>query len=601
VTVVIIKGERITSSRSATPLLQHLMHGEENDRVTLIQGTEEGVREAFADARDADKKFALRHFIISPESETTRAEAMMVLGLLAQDFAFDPVTAIAWEHDKPRAVAAFGTHWHALVPEIIDTASGPRVMGSRFSYLRHVKVARIAEHRLKQNFVRSNHEAACLAALESDGHLDVAAALRAHIDADPGEAHREAFSRDTHQMGKRKGVDIPKARAAVRVAWETTRGRDEFESALAGQQLRVRSGEKPATFIIESLDGVFVGAAHRLARVRRLDFRVRMEGEAHVSDHSTAQQRQTIFRASTLGNSEHQESFESIGSARRHQGTRGGSSLDVAGIHRNRDPGSTSEQRSPTPAHRCYRSLRARGSARRVRKVVNRSPIRLQKIVKTAAFLAQPPVQRVAYCLARYEERLEGRLRALLSHQPLSPALAAARREATHLRARVDKYAKAIAVAQREVRGLTASSPRGLGPRIDGSRHSWEQRLAAAEARCVALGEKHSVLRLRLDRMQGSIADLEKSAARQHRQTLRSAEAAAHVARLRQQIERVRASQGSLGKFPVLAWGGIVMALSLEAAITEVDRVVETESGPSTSYVMATDIWGVGRREPPAS
>ena len=74
-------------SRSATPLLHHLLHGEKNDRVTLMQGTEEDVREAFADARDASKNFALRHFIISPESDTTRAEAMMIFGLLARDFA----------------------------------------------------------------------------------------------------------------------------------------------------------------------------------------------------------------------------------------------------------------------------------------------------------------------------------------------------------------------------------------------------------------------------------------------------------------------------------------------------------------------------------
>jgi hypothetical protein len=158
---VIIKGERVTSSRSATPLLRHLLHGEKNDRVTLVQGTEEDVRAAFADARDASKKFALRHFIISPASKTTRAEAMMILGLLARDFAFDPATAIVFEHNSPRAVAtAFGTHWHCLVPEI-DAATG-RVMDSRYNFLRHEKIAILAAHRLGRTheFVRSPHEEA---------------------------------------------------------------------------------------------------------------------------------------------------------------------------------------------------------------------------------------------------------------------------------------------------------------------------------------------------------------------------------------------------------------------------------------------------------
>ena len=97
-------------------------------------------------------------------------------------------------------------------------------MGSRFSYLRHEKTARTAELLLKQKVVRSNHELACLAALEADDRLDVASALRAFIANDPGDAHREAFSRNTHQKGKRMGVDVPAALAATH---PSPKGEDE--------------------------------------------------------------------------------------------------------------------------------------------------------------------------------------------------------------------------------------------------------------------------------------------------------------------------------------------------------------------------------------
>jgi len=37
---MIIKGERVSSSRAPGPLVDHLLRGEENDAVTLLQGTE---------------------------------------------------------------------------------------------------------------------------------------------------------------------------------------------------------------------------------------------------------------------------------------------------------------------------------------------------------------------------------------------------------------------------------------------------------------------------------------------------------------------------------------------------------------------------------
>ncbi|MDI1347063.1 MAG: hypothetical protein PSV22_23680 [Pseudolabrys sp.] len=81
-----------------------------------------------------------------------------------------------------------------------------------------------------------------------------------------------------HQMGKRQGTNIPAARAAVRAAWETTSTGAAFDEALGVSQLSIRSGAKPGTFIIETDNGIFIGAAHRLARVRRADIEARMKG-----------------------------------------------------------------------------------------------------------------------------------------------------------------------------------------------------------------------------------------------------------------------------------------------------------------------------------
>jgi hypothetical protein len=49
-----------------------------------------------------ENTFALRHFIISPECDTSRDDALMIVGLLGREFTLDPATAIVFEHSKPR-------------------------------------------------------------------------------------------------------------------------------------------------------------------------------------------------------------------------------------------------------------------------------------------------------------------------------------------------------------------------------------------------------------------------------------------------------------------------------------------------------------------
>jgi hypothetical protein len=594
---MIIKGKRVTTSRAIAPLIRHLLSGEENEAVTLIRGTEDDIRSAFADARALDRNFSVRHFIISPEVETSDDDAEMVLGLLGKDFIFDPAAAFFVKHEKSRATAsAFGAHWHAVIPE--QNAATGRTLSSKFSYLRHQKIACIAAHRLGHPFVKLAHTSAVLDALESDGHLDVASALRAAFKEQVQQRPREAFSTDVHQRGKRLGVDIPGTRAAVRAAWETTSNQNDFEAALGAKRLRVRLGDKPDTFIIETLEGVFCGAAHRLARVRRVDFLVRMAGDQNVKTKS-AEQREGILRVAALGNSGNQGASAPTGPTRNHQSSGGGSSSDLAGVDFDNPARSADQRRSDPPTNRRDRSLYSRSSARRFRQTLNRNPARLQQMVGRAKILARPPVERVILQLNDYESRLQRRLKTLQSPPPPSSALAAVRREAQNLSGRIERYVKAIAAAKAVVRAVTASEPGGLRSRIDRTRHRWEQRLSAAEARCVALTEKHSTLCLRLRRVKDSIADIERSEGQQHARTIRSAEHVTRATQLRDQIEHVSRCRARLNVFPAIAWGGVAMVLGVVSAIETAALMVESESGPSTIPLLATDLWGVGLRNAP--
>ena len=593
---MIIKGERVASSRAIAPLIKHLLHGDENDEIFLLQGTADDIRSAFTDARNLDRKYSLRHFIIAPAVETSDDDARMVLKLLAREYAFDSAESIFLKHLKPRAGEAFGGHWHALIREQ-DPATG-RTLSSRFNYLRNLKVSCIAAHRLGHPMIALPHEAAVLNALESDGHIEVMSAVRAASDAGMHIRPREGFSTDVHQMGKRRGADIPAARAAVRAAWETTFDRETFEVVLTKDQLRIRAGDKPDTFIVETLTGVFVGAAHRLARVRRVDFLVRMKEDQNARDNQSADECKTVPRIASLGNPEHQNAPEPTGPAGARERAGSGSGSGIAKVDINGNSRSADQQRGPPPTHGRHRSLRAGSSARRFRQALNRNPARAHQILSGAKLLARPPIERVALQLYNHEDHLQARLRALLSRPPPGAALAAAQHEKANLVVRIDKYEKAIAVAKAHVRTVAASERRGLKSRVDGTRHRWEQRRSAAETRCTALVEKHSSLCDRLLRVSSSIADLDRSEAQQHSRALRSEESAARLARFRDQIDHIHQSRARLGIFPAIAWGGVAMALAVVAAIATTDEAIESESGPLI-HPLATDLWGVGLRWPP--
>jgi hypothetical protein len=220
-------------------------------------------------------------------------------------------------------------------------------------------------------------------------------------------------------------------------------------------------------------------------------------------------------------------------------------------------------------------------------------------MIGRAKFLARPPVERVAIQLNNFESRLQGQIKAILSRPPPGAALAAAQREKETLVVRIDKYAKAIAAARLHARAVTASEPHGLQSRVNGTRHRWEQRLSAAEARCTALVVKHSSLCGRLRRVSDSIADLDRSEVQQHSRAMRSAENAARLAQLRDRIEHVGHCRTRLNIAPAIAWGGVAMVLGLVSAIEVAELLAASGSGLSTIPVLATDIWGVGLRNEP--
>ena len=76
---MIIKSWHIARSRTNARLTRHLLHGDENEDVILLQGTADDIRSASSDARDLNRKYCVRHFIISPAVETSDDEVRETL------------------------------------------------------------------------------------------------------------------------------------------------------------------------------------------------------------------------------------------------------------------------------------------------------------------------------------------------------------------------------------------------------------------------------------------------------------------------------------------------------------------------------------------
>lgn len=266
---MIIKSHRVRTSQGVRRLLRHLIHGDENERVEFVRGTEADVGDMHSDAKAYKSRYCVRHWIVSPHETMSSDQCLVVVGKLAEEFGFNAEAAVVVEHQKPRAVSsAFDRHWHILVGEV-DPVSG-RVLSTSFDHVRHELISRWSEHELGHEFLQGRHSEAVLVGLRERGLFHVAEALATFISKGAEQNKpREGFRHAQHQECKRKGLDLPAIRAVVKEAWSSASTPEEFRDMLALHGLAVEIGEKPGTWIVQAHGGELVGALHRLAGVRK--------------------------------------------------------------------------------------------------------------------------------------------------------------------------------------------------------------------------------------------------------------------------------------------------------------------------------------------
>jgi hypothetical protein len=279
---VIIKTKRVrTRGGGLKRLLDHLLTGDENEEIKILRGTVADLTDAVADARKIGSEYALRHFIVAPSRELTDKQFLLSAGLLGSEYKFNPADTFIVRHQKAHVdPALFDGHVHILVREVdptaVATGARKKILSSSNSYARNEKLSRIMEFEWGHPYTRPAHLIAVLAALRREGRDDIAAALE-HAFPDETTRPREAFSSADQQRLKREGYDLPALRLIVSEAWTTKTNRSDFTARLADHSLTVRQGDKPETYVVETADGVFIGALHRLVRLRKEAVVKRME------------------------------------------------------------------------------------------------------------------------------------------------------------------------------------------------------------------------------------------------------------------------------------------------------------------------------------
>ncbi len=151
-----------------------------------------------------------------------------------------------------------------MVPET-DPAGGG-VLSSSHSFLRHEKIARIAEHQFGHEHQRGRHLPAVATALRSEAPAVYENLVASFPDLRPGVGQR--FSHHAAARLKREAqIDLKAVASFAGAVWSRSKSAGMVEKAFADFGLTLRPGDKPGVILVIH-DAVPIQALHRLLQER---------------------------------------------------------------------------------------------------------------------------------------------------------------------------------------------------------------------------------------------------------------------------------------------------------------------------------------------
>ncbi len=458
---MMIKKKRIKARGPAFKrALNHVMFGGDNDEVELVCGNLADLDDARADALRFGREYAIREFIVAPEFEISVEQRIEIIGMLGEEFNFDPKLAVAWRHKKDRATGEASTdqHFHVWVREV-DAVTG-RVMSCSNDYARHEKLSRIAESRWKHRAIPGAHNSSVLHFLDNEGLSALATDLR-NTGKFGGPSTPQSYDNNDHQRLKRAGLDLPRLQLLIAKSLSQSKSRTDFATKLAESGLQVRSGEKSDTPIIETTDGIFVGGLARLTRLRKSALAERLKFDVPNEPATKAYNPSSNLPIPSETDDGLGTRRQAGGAGGRSEPTRsdGGDNRATSEPDRRRRPDFEPSGKTGGPPRRDHRGKNTKGSRARIAFVLGCAAMQnaLLDMLAIARRAAQSPIDRVVGDLNQAIED-NASIISRASELPESLALLAARENVRNAKERLQSAEAEANATRQEIDRLPAPS-----------------------------------------------------------------------------------------------------------------------------------------------
>ena len=219
---MIIKLDPNKTSNDPKALIHHLLHKpEDNEEITLVQGSESAIKKAWKDARFEKVRDAVIHIKLNPaEDEWMNDESWeRGLELLAQEIGFNPLSATVVQHTKKGR-----THRHIIVP-MIDMATGKTLNLWRYK-MKCMKIAKKLELEFHHRPTPARDHTKRYLLKQENMPSDWAEHVQSLPDA------RESYSNRDMQKTKRYGYELPELRDLFTSLIEQSDSVKAFKAAL---------------------------------------------------------------------------------------------------------------------------------------------------------------------------------------------------------------------------------------------------------------------------------------------------------------------------------------------------------------------------------
>lgn len=248
---MIIKSTNITTSSKSGKIVHHLIGKvDENDSIETLWGSRADVDDAFTNAELSNRKFGVKHFIISNLEEMTDEQFLQTIDALGQEFGFtrDNIK-LAVIHGKDHHHGD-GRHCHFLA-ETINPENG-----RNFDFKNHQQRQELISRKMELDngfqLNKGRHNRYVFSRLEQE-NPDYAERMK-HLTE--GRLERKTISEKGIEKLRRRGLNPFEIRKELKDIWKETQDYNEFKEHLQDKGYTIEQGRK--TLIINDKDGNFI-------------------------------------------------------------------------------------------------------------------------------------------------------------------------------------------------------------------------------------------------------------------------------------------------------------------------------------------------------